>query len=376
MNAGDEELPARFRGLPPLVYWHLAYASFYSERLRLHYIATPKAACTALKWWFAALEGIAFTGVDGRDSWESEPELLIHDLVQKAAPHIQSFDPRALERACADESVFRFALVRNPFTRIFSAWLSKLAIQEANQVAAYADADFLRLPITDCETLAIAFEGFLRHLAEHEAPDAWRNAHWAPQNRLLAPERIAYSRIFPVEDMPGVMSTLSAHLAHYGQVSPALGRYNENLLPYSSQYLTPTSIQLIARLYAEDFAAFGYDPQVPPSGHSLSADQVRATLSVMPHLIGRNRRWGELHQVLAEERAAHAVTGADRDALSAAVQTQWRELADLRGELADLRGEREALTEEIAGLRSSRSWRLTRPMRIAAAGLRRWRLSS
>ncbi len=368
MSAGDDELPARFQGLRPLVYWHLAYASFYSERLRLHYIAIPKAACTALKWWLAALEGISFTEADVRDSWENEPELLIHDLVQKAAPHIQSFDLRALDRACADASVFRFAVVRNPYPRVFSAWISKLAIQEANQVAAYADAAFLKLPITDRESLAIAFEAFLRHLAEHEAPDTWRNAHWAPQSRLLAPERIAYSQIFSVEDLGGMMEVLHAHLAPLGQDIPPLGRHNEALLPYAADYLTPTSQELIAQLYAEDFAAFGYDSRVPPPGRPLSDEEVRARLSALSHLIGRNRRWGELHQVLAEERAAHAVTGADRDALSTVVQRQW-------GELADLRREQDTLAAEVVAMRSSRSWRLTRPLRTTAARWRRWRSS-
>lgn len=365
MSAEDKELPARFQGLPPLVYWHLAYASSYSERLRLHYIATPKAACTALKWWFATLEGISFTEVDVRDSWESEPELLIHDLVQKAAPHIQSFDLRALDRACADASVFRFAVVRNPYPRVFSAWLSKLAIQEANQVAAYADAAFLPLPIADRESLAIAFEAFLRHLAEHEAPDAWRNAHWAPQSRLLVPERIPYSQIFSVEDLGGMMEALGAHLAPLDQGIPPLSHHNEALLPYAADYLTPTSQELIAHLYAEDFAAFGYDSRVPPPGRPLSDEEVRARLSVLPHLVGRNRRWGDLHRVLDEERAAHAVTGADRDALSALLQTQWQENADLCAE-------RDGLAEELAAMRTSRSWRLTRPLRTANLLWRRW----
>jgi hypothetical protein len=117
-----------------------------------------------------------------------------------------------------------------------------------------------------------------------------------------------------------------------------------------------------------DFATFGYDALVPPPGRPLSDAEVRASLSALPHLIGRNRRWGELHQVLAEERAAHAVTGADRDALSAVVQRQW-------GELADLRRERDTLAAEVAAMRSSRSWRLTRPLRTAAAGWQRWRSS-
>src|SRR5215211_3785581 len=41
----------------PINWDFLRWNSFLSERYKLLYIATPKVACTLLKWWFADLEG-------------------------------------------------------------------------------------------------------------------------------------------------------------------------------------------------------------------------------------------------------------------------------------------------------------------------------
>jgi hypothetical protein len=390
----SDEVPSRFKGLRPLVYWNLAYGSFYDPALRLHYIATPKAACTTLKWWFADLENVHPKMEYFRYSGESTPELLVHDLFAKAAPHIQSYDLQGLDHACADSSAYRFAIVRNPYVRIFSSWLSKLAVQEANQIAPYREAKFMQIEIVDRESISMAFESFIRYLADREAPNNWQNVHWTPQIELLVPDKIAYSQIFKVESMPELVHALGKHLADLGHNMPPFGRYNEGLLRYADNYLTPTSIALIAELYAADFEAYGYDPQHVPQGHPISDAEVRASLTGLPQVVGRNKRLGDLHQILMEELEAHAVTDADRKSNVSIVQAQQAELDQLYRlkeskdqeiihlqevqnrmgvEIADSQGIRQLLNQEIISIRSSNSWKITRPLRRAADYIRKFR---
>ena len=72
----------------PVVTEHLKWNAYRSEKLRLIYVATPKVACSSLKWWFAALEGRTRDILQSQDSDETSPELIIHDLFHKVAPDL------------------------------------------------------------------------------------------------------------------------------------------------------------------------------------------------------------------------------------------------------------------------------------------------
>lgn len=67
---------------------YLRWNGYRSECYRLFYVATPKAACTTLKWWFAALEGYSQDLRRITDSAETDPDLAIHDSFHKVAGHV------------------------------------------------------------------------------------------------------------------------------------------------------------------------------------------------------------------------------------------------------------------------------------------------
>lgn len=138
---------------------YLQWNSYRSERQRLLYVATPKVACTKLKWWFAALEGYAEDLRKITDSSETDRDLIIHDS-HRVAPNVTGLSLQDLREALESESFFQFALVRNPYKRIFSAWQSKLLLREPLQVGPYVGADFYHHPIKTAADIAQAFEGF------------------------------------------------------------------------------------------------------------------------------------------------------------------------------------------------------------------------
>ena len=108
------------------LFGYLRYNSYRSERYKLFYVATPKVACTSLKWWFAGLEGYAEDIRKFKDSAESDPDLVIHDTFHRIAPDVTGLMPDVLADVLSSGSYFRFAVVSNPYKRIFSAWQSKL----------------------------------------------------------------------------------------------------------------------------------------------------------------------------------------------------------------------------------------------------------
>ncbi|MFP3583098.1 glycoside hydrolase family 99-like domain-containing protein [Paraburkholderia sp. SIMBA_055] len=319
----------------------LRWNSYRSERHKLFYIATPKVACTSLKWWFAALEGYAESLYDINDSSESDPELVVHES-HKVAPHVTGLEKDALYEALTSNEYFRFAVVRNPYKRIFSAWQSKLLLQEPLQVGRYTKFEFFHLPVNSRQNIAPAFEAFLEHLASNEAPSFWDH-HWMPQASLLRPDIIEYSRIAKVEDNAPLSAALKEWLGGYLPDPFAVHRANESLIPFQPDFITERSGELLRAMYAEDFDAFGYDRALPGAKESFSEEQADVALKAVHLLRARHTQLGER----SERLAALAQTVRERD-------TRIAVLGNAASERDATRAQRDALQLEVETLRAQR----------------------
>ncbi|MGO4566522.1 glycoside hydrolase family 99-like domain-containing protein [Rhizobium sp. 2YAF20] len=307
---------------------HLRGESYLSRRHRLLYVSTPKAACTTLKWWFASLEGYAQSIHEATDSNQSDPELAIHDLSLRMAPHVTGLGLEDLKEPLVSEQYFRFAVVRNPYKRVFSAWQSKLLLREPLQAAPYADSAFFHYPVNNASDITEAFEAFLEHLAANEAPSFWDH-HWTPQFNILRPDLIDYSVIAKIEQPSELSAPIMKWIGQYATDPFGVRRANESLIPYLPEFLTDRSAELVARLYSADFDSFGYDRK-PPVGHdSFSPEQMHLAL-----------------QAIALIRARHHQLG-ERDAR---IATLSKALSVGQVEITNLQHSGEALGEQIASL--------------------------
>jgi glycosyltransferase involved in cell wall biosynthesis len=284
-----------------LEYLHLN--SYLSERYKLFYVSTPKVACTTTKWWFASLEECSKDLRRFVDSDESDPDLVIHDGFKKIAPNVTGLSPGAIKKIINSEEYFKFALVRNPFNRIFSAWQSKLFLQEPLQIGPYTKFDFFNYPIESLSDVAMAFEGFLEHLSKNESPLFWDN-HWTPQSSLIRPDLLSYSKLVKLENSFELTKAIDKHA---GQIlSDPFSTYhiNRSIIPFNSALFTPRSIELIISLYSRDFEIFEYDTVIPEPEEEFSEEQfdiaLRATKMIRARhrmLEGRNIKIANLNQM-------------------------------------------------------------------------------
>ncbi len=389
---------------------YLRWNSYRSERYKLFYVATPKVACTKLKWWFATLEGYSENLRKITDSGESDPDLVVHDS-HRVAPNVTGLMPATLSDALASDSYFRFAVVRNPYKRIFSAWQSKLLLQEPLQIKPYLQCEFFHYPIKSSGDIAAAFEGFLEHLAGNEAPSYWDH-HWTPQAAVLRPDLINYSKLVKIEEGEKLTQALVDWLGEYIPNPFSGRRANESLIPYLSEFVTERSSELIRTLYAEDFDSFGYNKQPPKTEESFSADQFDIAIKAIKLIRGRHQRLGErnvkigsLNQTVAErdvqivslnqavaERDVQIVslnqTVADRDgqivsisqavaerdvqivSLNQAVTERDGQIVSLNQAVTDRDGQIHFQGQRIEALMQSRSWRWTTPLRLVTSNMR------
>jgi len=190
---------------------NLRWNGFYSVKHKLFYAATPKVACTTFKWWFADLlektDAVRAVGA----SRESAPELIIHDRLGRVAPGVTHLDLAAIGRVTHQPDNFSFCMVRNPFTRIFSAWQSKWLLREPLQIGPYTKCDFFNLPVTNASELALAFEAFLEHIFSAEFPHI-ADLHLVAQKELLGTDQIAYTMVGRMEAPESLCQRLNKHL--------------------------------------------------------------------------------------------------------------------------------------------------------------------
>ena len=350
--------PDALAGTPPIAWLHLSWSNFYSARHALHLITTPKVACTSLKWWFVALEGLE-QAVRQAPSIETLPELVVHDGLLHATPNRVGRTPEQFESLCARTDLFRFAFVRHPAARVFSAWASKVVLAEPAQAEQLAP-QYLHPNLADREQIRSAFEQFVTEVVAAEADRCtWSDPHWAPQTLLLQPQRLHYSGgIWPIERLDAFRSALANWVDRRGTgpIDFALGRYNESPLPYSAQWITPTAHALIQRHYADDYAQFGYTPDELPPGQNPDHLQLESIWCKVQTIRARNvqftalrRRYLDAAEQMAALSALHQQIQAELSAKNALIQSQ---------------------EQAMQALLKSRSWRLTAPLRWASARLR------
>lgn len=229
----------------------MSFGSFVSPANRYFYMETPKAACTSFKHCIAAIEGIMPDPGAMPYQRETRPEMRIHERRHFAMPNLLNAPAEAraaiLERAPGWMS---FAVVRNPFSRLVSFFEHKVRMGEPGygaMEARYGDVS--------------AFGGlkptFRRFVEEVAADNGVRNmdSHLMAQTTLLMPRLIPYSHIFRLEAVGDAVAALSAHLGRPLVLPrpPGAGRDWR-------AYYDDGCAQIVAGIFAEDFALFDYDP--------------------------------------------------------------------------------------------------------------------
>ena len=148
-------------------------------------------------------------------------------------------------------SLFRFAFVRNPYSRTLSAYLDKIARGKRQP-----------LELTRKSSRPPSFEDFCVYL---EDGGLYENPHWAPQSSVLIFRPDDYDFIGRTEslgsDLNVVIKRLSSDAGGSGIVDRQLHRTGANTL--IADHYSGECQRIVSSLFQEDFTAFGYSPSLP-----------------------------------------------------------------------------------------------------------------
>lgn len=160
------------------------------------------------------------------------------------------------------DDYFKFAFVRDPWSRVVSCYLSKIADPPNERVLALLEPHPGLKP-------AMSFEAFVRWLTTDNAADAVADRHWASQylfvtkpNGALAVDFIGcYDRLD--QDFAQVCATV-------GIIPPSLPVINSRFnyvestdsvarADYYLDFYTPDLAEMVSYRYAKDIELFGFD---------------------------------------------------------------------------------------------------------------------
>lgn len=216
---------------------------------------------------------------------------------------------------------FVFAFVRHPYPRVVSAYLSKVAVMQDN---VWADAARLGgrdpgLP-TDFDTFVEFISGIAADL---------QDPHWRPQHlNLLYPFVVPnlLADIGAIDALlPGVVARLFPGRAAEGRVRVA--GYRTGARDRFRDYLRdPGTVGRLRRLYAEDFDAFGYDPDpsADPAGRFAPREGGHGHPGLVAlagvHSAAPEARRARIAALMAAPRAGHLADWALADRLRRAAR--------------------------------------------------------
>jgi hypothetical protein len=151
---------------------------------------------------------------------------------------------------------YKFVFVRNPFTRVLSAYLDKVVRQNSIR--------YRRWALKNGQPQSPSFADFCRYL---DGGGLYEDAHWAPQVDCLLIPFADFNFVGRFETVDADLKQVVTHI--FGDENPVLhlsGPPRTHAGDKLGKYYSEEESGTIARLYAKDFAMFGYDPEALGQG--------------------------------------------------------------------------------------------------------------
>jgi Sulfotransferase family len=224
------------------------------------YVSAAKVACTTLKWMVADLAGEDHRRIDTVASGMQSRLMTIHPG-RSRVEHVKAVHQMPAEEVAAispDNGWFVFGALRDPWSRLWSAWQSKFLVRANRYVRNYRDEPFFpRVPRTASDVV----EDFARFVELHPwttDPRLEADLHFRAQVRALQPEAIPFSRIYDLRDFSSMTRDLHAHLRGQDLDQELyVPRANETPLGMTREVMGGGVKEAVEHLFREDFEAFG-----------------------------------------------------------------------------------------------------------------------
>jgi Sulfotransferase family len=273
---------------------HIEQRTIVLPEQRVLYMPIPKAGWTTVGWLLAEVAGLPNDLFEHSVLPGVSTALTIHDMsLWGDGYRLADYEGEERERILTEEGWFRFSIVRNPATRLWSGWQSKLLLREPRFYDMFGEEPwFPRVPVNP-EDMVEDFRRFAAAVAAGEAEDV----HWAVQTELI--ERLPIEHVGRLEKLDQTLALLREHVD--GANWPTETRQeNRTPVPLPPAAYDERAAAALNDHYREDFERYGYDPVEPredAAGMKEWSGRVAPLLPIIADTIDKHARIGQLHQV-------------------------------------------------------------------------------
>lgn len=220
------------------VKWHVVHQNILLEDFKSIYFPIPKVACSSLKKICAGLLGMA---VPINDTAEE-----IHLL---NFPYAKKYKIRKDHR-----DYFKFAFVRNPWSRLVSCYNDKIAYESGHVYERYENHFIDYLKKMNAFSEGMSFDRFVEVVCN--IPDEYAQAHFRSQHIYLMDERgnIPIDFIGRFEQLTGDFEFISKKIG----VQIELPHIRPGKPKNYRAYYTVRTERMVAHRYEKDIEKFGY----------------------------------------------------------------------------------------------------------------------
>ena len=235
---------------PQYIQQRLGYSTYVNFDRKYLYYEVPKAACTWMKLLIHSLEKLPpITPFVGHHS-EVRRDMFIHERSEFKLPSLMEFDDEKQEYILTSPEFFRFTIVRNPYTRLQSAWKEK--VQACAPGFAYLYEQMKgRLPQGNHPDSFITFSDFVTAISRHDL--AASDPHWRLQVEHLFYRAMNFKLVGRAESLQEAVSIFVKRAGF----APAQFPPPTNTSRWSSAYDQALADKVYA-LYERDFVDLGY----------------------------------------------------------------------------------------------------------------------
>lgn len=209
---------------------------WWTPQLPVIYVSNPKCGCSTVKNSLKQAQAARFRS-EGRHAFElhEDPHVADDCLKRKGIGDLKQGGAR-LVISCA----------RNPYARALSAYLDKVAQGDISSYRELRD----RRPES--------FEDFLEVLTASEP--SILDSHFCPQHLNLGLPDVQYDAIFYLENVASLQRSLRRMFGDFELETFA--PHSRSAQQKMQVFYTPRAIELVQRIYAEDFARLGYSTDI------------------------------------------------------------------------------------------------------------------
>jgi hypothetical protein len=225
---------------------------------RVMFVQVNKNACTSLKWMVAGIAGedLSSFGPSLQASVGDEDD--IHDRRQwRKTPRLDQLDPEVRAQIHPSNGWFVFAVTRDPRSRLFSAWQSKLLLENPGYTSFQREPWYPRHPVTTA-SIVEDFAEFVDLMLREPGHRIRGDGHFCDQVELLHEDVVTYTDIYDVRDLGRLQTDLRQHLDRVGWKGElTLPRLNDTPLRANPLPVANGVDAQIEKIYAADFERFG-----------------------------------------------------------------------------------------------------------------------